>query len=71
MIRNMGTTDRIVRAALVAPLLVVLAVLVGATTPGGVVALVVAAVLLGTAAAGSCPLYRLFGIDTCSRAGSH
>lgn len=71
MIRNMGTTDRIVRAALVAPLLVVLAVLVGATTPGGVVALVVAAVLLGTAAAGSCPLYRLFGIDTCSRVGSH
>lgn len=71
MTRNMGSIDRIVRAAVVAPLLIVVAVLVGASTPGGIVALVGAGVMLVTAAAGSCPLYRLFGVETCRRAGSH
>lgn len=69
MIRNMGSLDRILRAALLAPLLGVVAALVGATTPVGIVALVAAVVMLATAAAGSCPLYRLFGVDTC-RAGT-
>lgn len=69
MTRNMGSIDRLLRAILVAPLLVLTAVLVGTTTVGGIVALVGAVVMLGTAAAGSCPLYMLFGVDTC-RAGS-
>ncbi len=71
MTRNMGTTDRILRAALVAPLLVAVALMVGAATPGGVIALVAAAVMLGTAAVGFCPLYRLFGRSTGQGAGSH
>lgn len=69
MTRNMGSIDRLLRAFVVAPLLVLTAVLVGTTTVGGIVALVGAVVMLGTAAAGSCPLYMLFGVDTC-RAGS-
>ena len=69
MIRNMGTVDRLLRAALVAPLLLVLAAVVGMTTPGGIIAAVTGVVLLATAALGSCPLYRLFGIDTCRSTG--
>ncbi|MCG2802107.1 MAG: DUF2892 domain-containing protein [Cellulomonas sp.] len=38
---------------------------VGAGTLGGIVLLVVAVVLVGTAAVGFCPLYRLFGVSTC------
>lgn len=67
MTQNMGRTDRIVRAAAVAPLLVVAALLAGATTPIGTIALVVAAVMLATSAAGFCPLYRLVGVSTCRR----
>jgi hypothetical protein len=68
MIRNMGSTDRLLRAVLVAPALVIVALLVGATTPIGIVALAVAGVMLATAAVGSCPLYRLVGVDTCKTA---
>lgn len=69
MTRNMGSIDRLLRAIVVAPLLVLAAVLAGTTTVGGIVALVGAVVMLATAAAGTCPLYLLFGVDTC-RAGS-
>lgn len=65
MTRNMGTTDRLLRAAVVAPALLVVALLVGATTPGGIIALAAAGVMLATAARGWCPLYRLVGVDTC------
>lgn len=65
MTRNMGRTDRAVRALVVAPLLVVAALLAGAGTPLGIVALMAAAVMLATSAAGFCPLYRLVGISTC------
>jgi hypothetical protein len=61
---NMGSADRKLRAFVVAPVLVVAGVLVG---PGGWLAIVLyglAAVMLGTAAAGSCPLYALFGVRT-------
>jgi hypothetical protein len=70
MRHNMGRTDRIIRAALLAPAAVVLAVLVGPGTVLGIVALVIAAVMLATAAAGFCPLYRVLGINTCPVATS-
>jgi fatty acid desaturase len=62
---NVGRTDRIIRAALLAPAAIAIAVVVGLGTVGGVIALVVAAVMLGTAAVGFCPLYRLLGLNTC------
>lgn len=70
MTTNMGTIDRLLRGALVAPLLVVAAVLLGVTTPVGIIALVAAVVMLATAATGSCPLYLLFGVDTCRSTGT-
>lgn len=60
----MGGADRKIRGFLVAPVMVVVAWLVGFDTVGGVVAGVLAAVMLGTAAVGVCPLYLPFGIDT-------
>lgn len=71
MTRNMGQIDRMLRAVVAAPLLIIVAVVVGATTLGGILALIGAAVMLATAAMGSCPLYSLFGLDTCPRVGSH
>lgn len=63
---NVGRTDRWLRVALIAPVLVVTALLVGVTTVAGVVALVLAAVMLATGLTGFCPLYRVFGISTRS-----
>lgn len=71
MLRNMGAGDRLLRAALVAPVLAVVAVIVGATTVVGVVLWAVAAVMLATSALGFCPLYRLVGVDTRRHARTH
>jgi O-antigen ligase len=65
MTRNMGTWDRLVRGLVVAPLAAVAAFAVGAGTVLGIVLLVIAAIMLVTAAAGYCPLYRLVGLSTC------
>ncbi|MDQ7859818.1 MAG: DUF2892 domain-containing protein [Armatimonadota bacterium] len=62
MKRNMGGLDRVVRAVLGVVLVYV------AVTAGGLwawVAGVGAAVMLGTALVGFCPLYTLLGITTC------
>lgn len=62
---NMGTLDRRLRLFLVAPALVVIAIVMG---PGGLVPIVlyvVAAVMVGTSLVGSCPLYTLVGVQTC------
>ena len=64
MTTSEGTADRSIRVAL-AVAAVVGAVLVGASTVLGIVLLVVAGVLLLTAATGFCPLYRVLGISTC------
>ena len=65
MLKNMGSTDRILRIAGAATL----ALLALATDllpgPVGWLALGVAAVFTLTALVGLCPLYRLFGIKTC------
>jgi hypothetical protein len=65
MTRNMGRWDRLIRAFLVAPLLIVAAVAVGAGSILGIVLLVLAGVMLATSAVGYCPLYRLVGLSTC------
>ena len=64
MTKNMNTLDRALRAFVVAPLLVIAALFVGAGTILGVVLLVLAAVMLATAAVGFCPLYALFHLNT-------
>jgi len=61
--KNMGQTDRAIRAILGA-LLIFLAF----TSLGGAwawISGIVGAVLLATAAMGSCPPYALLGINTC------
>jgi hypothetical protein len=61
---NEGTVDRIIRAVVgVAALLGAFAM--GAGSIAFVLLLVVGAILLVTAAVGFCPLYRVFGINTC------
>jgi len=64
MLRNESTVDRAVRlvAAVVAA---AVAFVVGAGSVAGIVLLVVAAILLVTAAVGFCPLYRVLGLSTC------
>lgn len=66
MRRNVGTTDRMVRGALAVVLLVV-ALLVGVGSVGGVIALVLAVVMAATAVLRFCPLYTPLKIDTCGR----
>lgn len=67
---NMGTPDRVIRGAIIAPALIILALLIGATEAVGIVLLVLAAVMLLTSAVGTCPLYAPFGVSTCRRPGS-
>lgn len=64
MKRNEGTVDRVIRVVLGAAAIGG-AVAVGPASVLGIVLLVVAAIMLVTAAAGTCPLYSLFGISTC------
>ena len=61
---NMGTADRLIRAFVVAPLLLVVAYAVGFGTVLGIIATVLAVVMVGTAAVGSCPLYLPIHVDT-------
>jgi hypothetical protein len=70
MIQNMGSTDRYLRGN-VAVGLVVIAALVGFRSAGGITALVLVAILGGTAAVGTCPAYLPFGIDTRPKNSSH
>lgn len=64
--RNESTTDRIARTVLGAGLLVVSATSLGVSSGKllGIGAALVGAVLLFTAATGSCLLYRPLGINT-------
>jgi Protein of unknown function (DUF2892) len=64
MTKNMNTLDRALRAFVVAPLLAIAALFIGAGTILGVVLLVLTAVMLATAAVGFCPLYALFHLNT-------
>jgi hypothetical protein len=64
MKQNMGRTDRLVRALLIAPVLLVIAFLVGIGTIAGLIATVLAVVMLATAVLGYCPLYAPFHFRT-------
>lgn len=65
MTKNMGPSDRKLRIFLVAPLLVVVGLLVGPAGWLAIVLYVLAAVMVVTSLAGSCPLYSVFGLRTC------
>ena len=67
MIRNMGTLDRGIRAFVVAPVAIVLALILGAGTVGGIVLFVVAGIMLASSATAFCPTYILIGISTYPR----
>lgn len=66
MNRNVGTVDRAARAVVGAAALA-WAFVTGVSSGAGLALLLVAAVLLGTAAVGFCPLYRLLGLSTSNR----
>jgi hypothetical protein len=63
MTPNMGTVDRSLRAFVVAPAAILVALLLGAGTIAGIVLFVVAAVMLLTGATGFCPTYAVIGIS--------
>ena len=67
MTSNMSTLDRRLRSFVVTPLLVIVALLVGAGTTLGIVLLAIAAVMLATSAVSFCPLYSLLRFDTRGR----
>jgi hypothetical protein len=67
MSRNMSNLDRALRGFVVAPIAIVVAVVVGAGSIGGIVLFVLAAIMLATGAVGFCPLYALFRLDTRRR----
>ena len=67
LIKNMGVLDRAVRAFVVAPVAIVAAFALGAASIGGIVLFVLAGIALVTRAAGICPSYVPFGIDTHGR----
>jgi hypothetical protein len=67
MTKNMGDRDRKIRGLVVAPILLVVALVLGLGSVGGVVAVVLAAVMVGTAAVGTCPLYLPLHVSTNHR----
>ncbi len=66
MRRNLVPLDRLLRGIIAAALFVI-ALVIGPGGVAGTVLLVLAAILIATAAAGFCPLYRLLHIDTRHR----
>ena len=67
MTRNMGAFDRGLRAFVVAPAAIAVALIVGAGTVVGIVLFVVAGIMLVTSGTGYCPNYTLLGISTDPR----
>lgn len=65
---NMGSADRIIRL-LISIVLVALYFTGTVTGTLGIVLLVVAVIFAFTTLVGFCPLYRLFGINTCKVKG--
>jgi hypothetical protein len=70
MVKNVGSTDRQLRTVLGALTgTASLAILTSAVSAPAVLSPVlglVALIMLGTAASGTCGLYSLIGVDTCS-----
>lgn len=64
--RNLAKWDKGIRAFVVAPLAIVLAIVVGPSSIAGIILWAIAGIMLVTAAVGFCPLYSLLGINTCA-----
>ncbi len=64
MEKNVGQTDLIIRAIL--GVVLIIAYFTTAFSWGWIM-LLVGIVMLGTAALGTCPPYKLLGINTCKR----
>lgn len=70
--RNMGSVDRLLRAFVVAPVLIVLSVSVfGVGSALGIVALVFAGVMVVTSVVGFCPAYTPLGMSTRGGVSTH
>jgi hypothetical protein len=67
MTPNMGLTDRKVRSFIIAPLLVILAIVFNSITWLMVVLLVLAVVMWATSAIKTCPLYMPFKFSTIKK----
>ena len=67
MTPNMGLNDRKVRSFIIAPLLVILAIVFNSTTWLMVVLLVLAVVMWATSAIKTCPLYMPFKFSTARK----
>lgn len=66
MKKNLGTVDRVIRAlfAVVVAILYFTGYITGTL---GIVLLVVAGVLLATSLISFCPIYAMFGLNSCPR----
>ena len=64
MIKNMGTTDRVVRL-LLAAIMIYLAYAGIVTGIIATILYILAVVVIGTSLIRTCPLYMPFGISTC------
>jgi hypothetical protein len=71
MRHNMGTVDRLLRAFVAAPVLIVLGFVFGPGSALGIVVFAVAGVMLATAATGFCPGYIPFGVSTRGGVSTH
>ena len=65
MKKNMGMADRVIRV-IIAALVVVLYLTNVLTGIWGIVLLMLAGVLVLTSLMGFCPIYTIFGINTCA-----
>jgi hypothetical protein len=70
MHNNMSTIDRVARTGLGVAALVI-AIVIGPTSVGGLVLLVVTALMGVTASVGFCPLYALLRFDSHGRRALH
>jgi hypothetical protein len=64
MTRNMGNWDRGLRTFVVAPAAIVVALIVGAGSVGGIILFAVAGIMLVSSATAFCPTYTVIGIST-------
>ena len=64
--KNVGQTDRMIRAVVGVVALIAAFMLAGALKW---VALIVGVLMLATSAMGSCPPYQILGINTCKTKG--
>lgn len=67
---NMGTADRLIRSIVVAPALIVVAVVVGPVSLLSILLYALAAIMLLTSAVAYCPLYAPVKMSTCPRTNS-